>query len=579
MAVIEIAKIQVRRGQENQTGLPVLAGGEFAWAADTESLYIGLRREDGGARDANVRILTENDLRNFFNSENAAYVTGAYTYRSGTEITVYNTGSSIQTEYYPGTEIIRTLQDRLDDFAIVKNFGVSGDGGDNTQDEFIQLAIDKLYISTASEFSLDGNISPPAKILYFPTGNYAVTGTIYIPKNTTILGEGIDKTVFILKSNGEHIFQTIDGVGRRDDAKVPGTQGVFTTSAFSITGPDEPSNIRIEGVTLKFESTSTVDITGGLSLLSLDCADSAVIRNVKFEGNYDFGRTADDNYTAIDMRGYTEGATTENVLIEHCQFIGFYNGITSNYDVNNIVIQNNYFYQMHHGIAFNKDKNAIANTGPRFAKILNNKFRAVESEAIYAGDNGSNTGTNHVSMNNQFINVGNSIYGNTSTTGTSIITFLSRGNSSINDYFDRQNIQDQYGGLITYNPLISGSAAIDSTYASTSSVAVDSSTPIMRLPITGNPQYLTIKYSCKPISGATGVDRMGVVQYYIKAGSDPEVIISDDFNSFNSDGALYWGAFVDSSNKVIGIRIFNPSVANGGSGLTIYIEFQSKLIL
>jgi hypothetical protein len=65
MAVIEIARIQVRRGQENQTGIPLLSGGEFAWGADTENLYIGLRREDGGARDANVRILTENDLRLF----------------------------------------------------------------------------------------------------------------------------------------------------------------------------------------------------------------------------------------------------------------------------------------------------------------------------------------------------------------------------------------------------------------------------------------------------------------------------------------------------------------------------------
>lgn len=44
MAVIEIAKIQVRRGQEQQTGVPPLAGGEFAWAADTENLYIGLKK-------------------------------------------------------------------------------------------------------------------------------------------------------------------------------------------------------------------------------------------------------------------------------------------------------------------------------------------------------------------------------------------------------------------------------------------------------------------------------------------------------------------------------------------------------
>ena len=77
MPIIEIARIQVRRGQENQTGVPTLAGGEFGWAADTEHLYIGLRREDGGSRDENVRILTENDLDNFFDSvvtNNSAYI-------------------------------------------------------------------------------------------------------------------------------------------------------------------------------------------------------------------------------------------------------------------------------------------------------------------------------------------------------------------------------------------------------------------------------------------------------------------------------------------------------------------------
>ena len=41
MAVIEIARIQVRRGQENITGIPVLSPGEFGWAEDTEHLYIG----------------------------------------------------------------------------------------------------------------------------------------------------------------------------------------------------------------------------------------------------------------------------------------------------------------------------------------------------------------------------------------------------------------------------------------------------------------------------------------------------------------------------------------------------------
>ena len=41
MAVVQISKIQVRRGLSNQTGIPQLSGGEFAWAIDAQELYIG----------------------------------------------------------------------------------------------------------------------------------------------------------------------------------------------------------------------------------------------------------------------------------------------------------------------------------------------------------------------------------------------------------------------------------------------------------------------------------------------------------------------------------------------------------
>jgi len=37
MAVVQISRIQVRRGQKNTgTGLPQLASGELAWAVDTQ---------------------------------------------------------------------------------------------------------------------------------------------------------------------------------------------------------------------------------------------------------------------------------------------------------------------------------------------------------------------------------------------------------------------------------------------------------------------------------------------------------------------------------------------------------------
>lgn len=42
MAVVQISKIQVRRGKKNSgSGLPQLASGELGWAVDTQELFIG----------------------------------------------------------------------------------------------------------------------------------------------------------------------------------------------------------------------------------------------------------------------------------------------------------------------------------------------------------------------------------------------------------------------------------------------------------------------------------------------------------------------------------------------------------
>ena len=42
MAVVQISKIQVRRGQKNSNSvIPQLSSAEFAWSVDSQELYIG----------------------------------------------------------------------------------------------------------------------------------------------------------------------------------------------------------------------------------------------------------------------------------------------------------------------------------------------------------------------------------------------------------------------------------------------------------------------------------------------------------------------------------------------------------
>ena len=64
MAVVQISRIQVRRGKINSgTGLPQLASGEMAWAIDSQELYIGNGAvSEGSPAVGNTKILTQKDL-------------------------------------------------------------------------------------------------------------------------------------------------------------------------------------------------------------------------------------------------------------------------------------------------------------------------------------------------------------------------------------------------------------------------------------------------------------------------------------------------------------------------------------
>jgi hypothetical protein len=545
MAVIEIARIQVRRGQENQTGVPTLAGGEFAWAADTEKLYIGLSRQDGGARDDNVEILTENHLRNFFSTLSPITSTSSYTYRVGTYITAQD-GIN---------ERVRSIQDRLDETDVsIENFGIVAQGGDDSA--VLQYAIDNLFLDS---LSLPGN---PARTLVLPTGTLRVSETIFIPRNTKIVGQGLGKTTILVTSTGSHVFQTVD-------MSSAGGLGGYITFPSITSGANKPDYIQLEDLSIEINSTVTASQT--LSLIQLDCADNSTIRNVRFKGTYITGATTSTNNSAIEIRGFS-AVTSENITIENCIFDGLYYGIKSNHDILNTQIHNCKFYNLNRGVVFNDPVDPLALIGPRFARISNNRFFNIEHHAIYAGPNTSATSTNHVSMFNQFVRVGNNGQNEFSTTGTSVIKFSTNENHSIYDYFNRYEIQYQNAGSsITYNSLVEGNVDIALTNGRTVDITSSSTTCVLRIPITGQQQYMTIKYNA---SSALPVSRSGILDINIGNTQNPDTSITDNYNYVSaSEGNLAWSIVKNSASKWLELR------ATNGDANTLTIEHKSNLMI
>ena len=496
MAVVEISRIQVRRGQENQTGVPTLAGGEFGWAADTEHLYIGLRRDDGGARDANVRVLTENDLVNFFNV-NQTLDSAYYTYRSETDTGFID---GITAPEAAGEPYQRLLRKKADDFVTIADFNVIGSGNETSK---IQKAVDNLFLDPLKTSSTYGKTS--AKVLYFPAGTYNIDTAIFCPAYTTIVGEGVGKTIINLTSNGTHAFQTVGS-----DPGVAGGRATFEDGISS--GITQPNYLHIEGMTIQFDGATT-NANDGFSLVSVDCSKNSIIRRVKFKGNYTTGIPS-NTYVGIDIRG--NGGlddSSENLLIDACEFDGLYSGVKSGHDIVSPTIQNSKFYNSYRGVAFNDPKDpGTATWGPRYARILNNRFESIDRQAIYVGNGGQDTF--HISSNNHFYNVGNNQSDETNPF-TPVISFLTNGNITVNDYFNREKWQDGNSG--NYIPLVEGHVALDSVAVKVTAINSATYTTLSKFPYVEGPQQLNVKYSVNDDVAF----KTGNIEIFVPKGTNP----------------------------------------------------------
>jgi hypothetical protein len=486
MAVIEIAKIQVRRGQELQTGMPQLDSGEFGWAEDTEHLYIGKRIVDGAVDDDNSRILTENDLTNIFHyiaTTNSGAITSTY-YQYRDDVPYISTASTV----------LRTVKGRLEDRVSLSDFGVvqSFTATDITLE--FKNAIETLFRNQ------DGwGRQEARRILEIPAGKYILSETVYLPPYTVLKGQGADLTVLTYENSSGSMFRTEDA-----------SQIYYEDQAMQ-SGAHQARALNIEGMSMQF-SSSVINYD---AIVSIDNASDVRIKNCNFRNEFDYLNTTTfgvvDFGIGVRIRGALGQDTTtlsENIYIENCKFTSLQKGIDASDSVVRPVISENWFYDLQWGVYFHQVDGL---TAPSNGVITKNRFENIEYEGIYVGDDSNHVRANHVSSYNYFVNVGNQAKPSLGVpdgdpdriaeAASPVITYLSAGNKTVNDYFHRRDIAN--GTTATsfyYNPLVQGSTALDDdgTYTATTVVRISrgvaSQTEITKFPITTSDQLISVRY-------------------------------------------------------------------------------------
>lgn len=407
MAIVQISKIQVRRGRKNNaTSIPQLSSGELGWAVDTQELFIGNGSvQEGAPFVGNTRILTEKS--NIFD------LVSQYQYKKN--------DPTIQTGFSPASPVSRTLQNRLDDKVSIRSFITPEDlsGGDYA--DAIQRALDQLYLNDATKGTEESRV-----ILEFEAGIYPVSKTIFIPPYAHLVGAGKDKTVI---QGGDILVAATIG----DNAQAGDDHSLYGIPSQSLT---QPRYIQIEGIT--FQNNSITE-----TVFEARCLKNSTFNDVKFKSGWTTG-TAPGNFnngiSLIAFSGGLGGVTCKDNSFVSCEFVDVAYAIDSTYDIEQCNFRDCYITRCYQGVGFGWAVDGTTTgleIGPRFCKIENSRFYAIEDSAIQLG---RRTGApdiqycyGNISQSNTFIDVG----GSTLNPISPVIEFLAAGNLSTNDYFDR----------------------------------------------------------------------------------------------------------------------------------------------
>lgn len=492
MAVVQISRIQVRRGKINSgTGLPQLASGEMAWAVDSQELYIGNGAvSEGAPAVGNTKIITANDLT--FNNNLLNLVQHLYKANDTT----------VQTGPANNSPVLRSMQDYLDDNVNAKDFGAAADGvTDDTA--ALQRAIYQLFLNSATKASANTSAGyTNRKILTLPAGKYVTTSPIFLPSYATLVGAGADKTLIYYNptstitatttslnktvtttaATAKMVGATIVGTGIPDGTTVisvvPGvslflsayttsgvTAGSFTITLsgpafqtindYSIIGTPSPlsatdSGTQTRGVTIR--NLSVTSATGINSCLQLDAVRDSLFENLHLYGTW--ASVVNTNCSGIVMNALSSLITCENNNFKNIKIESFTYGVFSKYDTLNNIFDDCLVVDAYQGFSLGTGTNINLtgqHYGPRETTISNTKFINIKRHAVYV-----EIGSGNTTSNCRYYNVGCNGGGNALYAAYPQVYFGSYGNASVNDKSDRVNDLSNTNLTTVYQPEISG---------------------------------------------------------------------------------------------------------------------------
>ena len=430
MAIVQISRITQRKGLLEDLPQP-LAGAELGWATDTRQLYIGNGElVDGAPVVGNTEVLTEF-------SDILAFNTG-YVYKGTAG------GYTVQTGLGGGT-VSQSLQSRLDSYAVITDFGATGDGVTDVTD-IINNALNQMYCQ---------NVNPQVRrSLFFPAGTYIVSDTLLIPPYCKLYGEGPESTIIsfyaatwtntvsyssgVLVQNGATYYRSQSAVpiGTAISnvtywvAETLPSYIIRTADSLQQTGANigtngalPPGFFEISGMKLQ---TNQATQSGAYVEAATDCA----FDSVNVEGPMTTATlTASTNATACVAWNSTGSYICKNVEWNHCTFSGMIWGTNTEEQIEGVTFSNCYFDTLYQGVYLG---NTVAPAvGPTGFRIVQNQFDNIYVEGIVIINVSLNA-----SAYNVFYDVGNHFNGTTNP-ASSIIDINAINNISVGDAFER----------------------------------------------------------------------------------------------------------------------------------------------